>query len=58
MYVFYGMNLFFKMIFIDVGVFVFFFIFVSKYNRLFLEFMDLNKYFEIKYVMLYKLNFD
>lgn len=58
MYVFYGMNLFFKTTLTDAGVSVFFPILVSKHNRLFLEPMDPNKHFEIKYVMLYKSNPD
>lgn len=54
MYVFHGMNLFFKTTLTDDGVSVFFPILVGNLNRLFLEPMDPNKHFEIQDVMLYK----
>lgn len=40
MYVFHGMNLFFKTTLTDAGVYVFFPILVGKHSRLFLELMD------------------
>lgn len=52
MYVFHGMNLFFKITLTNAEISVFFPILVGKHKRLFLEPMNPNKHFEIQDVML------